>query len=137
MLILPADHLVRKALLWFGSIFLTLQLNAPPLVAQDAVVAEVQDAVVAKVADTLENEGAEEGEYIVATDLLPGSVAGLLRIPNLPDLAEGWSKTHLGQLLQDDAMQPYLESQRDQAIGYLNSISSKVGLNTKDLHSVC
>ncbi|MDB4331646.1 membrane or secreted protein [bacterium] len=136
MLILPADHLVRKALLWFGSIFLTLQLNAPPLVAQDAVVAEVQDAVVAKVADTLENEGAEEGEYIVATDLLPGSVAGLLRIPNLPDLAEGWSKTHLGQLLQDDAMQPYLESQRDQAIGYLNSISSKVGLNTKDLQDI-
>lgn len=85
---------------------------------------------------TAEELGADGKAYISATDLLPGSVAGLLRIPNLPELSSGWEKTNIGQLLQDEAMQPYLESQKDRAIGYLENISSKVGLKAKDLQDI-
>ena len=74
--------------------------------------------------------------YVPATDLLPGTIAGLVRIPNLPDLSEGWAKTNIGLLLQDESMQPYLESQKDRAIGYLENISSKVGLKAKDLQDI-
>ena len=83
-----------------------------------------------------ENTAADDKAYIAATDLLPGTVAGLLRIPDLPELSSGWEKTNIGQLLQDPAMQPYLESQKDRAIGYLENISSKVGLKAKDLQDI-
>lgn len=74
--------------------------------------------------------------YVPATDLLPKSVAGLLRIPDLPQLSEGWERTNIGRLLEDESMQPYLESQRDRAVGYLENISSKVGLKAKDLQDI-
>ena len=45
--------------------------------------------------DTAVEPGADEKAYISATDLLPGSVAGLLRIPNLPELSSGWEKTNI------------------------------------------
>ncbi len=83
-----------------------------------------------------QDNAAQEGAYVSAIDLLPGSVAGILRIPNLPELSEGWAKTNIGQLLQDDSMQPYLESQRDRAIGYLENISRKVGLKAEDLQDI-
>lgn len=77
-----------------------------------------------------------EDNYLPATNLLPGTLAGLVRIPNLPELSENWAKTNIGLLLQDESMQPYLESQKDKAIGYLENISSKVGLKAKDLQDI-
>ena len=120
MLILSTKQQALNAL---GCLFLIAMVLAEPSYSM------AQDVEKAKGSQTAEN-------YLVATELLPGSVAGLVRIPNLPQLSEGWAKTNIGLLLQDKAMQPYLESQKDRAIGYLENISSKVGLKAKDLQDI-
>ncbi|MBL6726150.1 MAG: hypothetical protein ISQ09_13790, partial [Rubripirellula sp.] len=120
MLILSTKQQALNAL---GCLFLIAMVLAEPSYSM------AQDVEKAKGSVTAEN-------YLVATELLPGSVAGLVRIPNLPQLSEGWAKTNIGLLLQDKAMQPYLESQKDRAIGYLENISSKVGLKAKDLQDI-
>lgn len=77
-----------------------------------------------------------ETEYVPAIDLLPASLAGLVRIPNIPRFGDAWAKTHFGQLMQDESMQPYLDSQRERAITYLESFGSKVGIRLRDLYEI-
>lgn len=74
--------------------------------------------------------------YVPAIEVLPDSLAGLVRIPNLPKFCEAWNKTHIGQLMEDEAMQPYIELQRDRVIDYVESFGSKVGLRPQDLYDI-
>ena len=78
----------------------------------------------------------EQGKYVPAIELLPDSVAGLVRIPNLPKFCEGWSRTHFGQLMEDESMKPYIDAQRERAISYLEGLGSKVGLRPQDLYDI-
>ena len=120
MLILSTNSRTQNTLQYL--LFICLIISVPtPSNAQESDPEKVQTA---------------DQTYVPATDLLPGTIAGLVRIPNLPDLSEGWAKTNIGLLLQDESMQPYLESQKDRAIGYLENISSKVGLKAKDLQDI-
>lgn len=120
MLILSTNSQTQNTLQYL--LFICLIISVPtPSNAQESDPEKVQTA---------------DQTYVPATDLLPGTIAGLVRIPNLPELSEGWAKTNIGLLLQDESMQPYLESQKDRAIGYLENISSKVGLKAKDLQDI-
>ena len=47
------------------------------------------------------------------------TIVWLISHLDLPQLSEGWERTNIGRLLEDESMQPYLESQRDRAVGYL------------------
>ncbi len=63
--------------------------------------------------------GNEQAKYVPAIQLLPDSVAGLIRIPNLPKFCDAYEKTHAGQLMDEESMQPFIEAQRARAKNYL------------------
>ena len=62
--------------------------------------------------------------YQSAIELLPDSVAGMVRIPNLPRFCEAWEKTSIGKLIDDEAMQPFIEAQRERAKNYLEAFDN-------------
>ncbi|MCH1441995.1 MAG: membrane or secreted protein, partial [Rubripirellula sp.] len=74
--------------------------------------------------------------YKPAVELLPDSVAGMVRIPNLPRFCEAWEKTSIGKLAEDEAMQPFLEAQRQRAKNYLEAFDNKVGVRPEDLYKM-
>ena len=122
-------------------IAICLWLGPPCLRAQE--VRETTQEETKTTAATEQDDATEQGTaagggdtYVPAIELLPGSLAGLVRIPNLPKFCDAWSKTHIGQLLDDESMQPYIDSQRDRAIDYLESFGSKVGLRPQDLYDI-
>jgi len=75
-------------------------------------------------------------EYVRATALLPDSTAGLIRIPDFPKFQNAWDQTHLGQLLDDPSMQPFVEAQRDRVKDYLQTIDNKIGIQLDDLSDI-
>jgi hypothetical protein len=81
-------------------------------------------------------EKAPVENYKSAIELLPDSVAGMVRIPNLPRFCEAWEKTSLGKLIEDEAMQPFIEAQRQRAKNYLEAFDNKVGVRPEDLYNV-
>ena len=81
-------------------------------------------------------ETAQSETYKSAIELLPDSVAGMVRIPNLPRFCEAWEKTSIGKLLDDEAMQPFIEAQRERAKNYLEAFDNKVGVRPEDLYDM-
>ena len=75
-------------------------------------------------------------EFTPAIRLLPDTVAGLVRIPDMPDACDAAGGTHLGQLLSSPPMQPFLDAQRDRARNFLQSVNNKVGLKARDFEDV-
>lgn len=90
--------------------------------------------VIAQQADALAGE--EQANYVPAIQLLPDSVAGLVRIPNLPKFCDAYEKTHAGQLMAEESMQPFIEAQRARAKNYLESIDNKIGIQLEDLYDI-
>lgn len=74
--------------------------------------------------------------FAPAIALLPDNVAGLVRIPNLPKLCTASKQTLIGQMLVDPAMESFVDSQRDRAKDYLESINNKVGVTAQELYDV-
>lgn len=79
---------------------------------------------------------AASGGYVNAIDVLPESLAGLARIPDLPKFCTAWKQTHAGELFDDPLMQPFIDAQRDRAKSYLQSLDNKIGLKLKDLYEI-
>ena len=75
-------------------------------------------------------------EYTSAIELLPDTVAGMVRIPNLPRFCEAWEETSIGKLIEDDAMQPFIKAQRKRAKNYLEAFDNKVGVRPEDLYDM-
>ena len=74
--------------------------------------------------------------YVPAIQLLPDTVAGLVRIPNVPRFCTAWKETHAGRLLKEDSMQPFIEAQRERAKNYLESVDNKIGIRIQDLYDI-
>ncbi|WP_146521326.1 membrane or secreted protein [Stieleria varia] len=74
--------------------------------------------------------------YIDAVDLLPESTAGIVRVPNLPTFCDAWKKTQFGKLVDDEAMQPFIEAQRKRAENLLDAVESPIGLRPNDLYDI-
>ncbi|MGI9473867.1 MAG: membrane or secreted protein, partial [Rubripirellula sp.] len=83
-----------------------------------------------------QQNAAAGANYVPAIELLPDSLAGLVRIPNMPRFCAAWEKTSIGQLFEDESMQPFIESQRSRAKNYLESFDNKVGLRPEDLYEI-
>ena len=60
----------------------------------------------------------------------------MVRIPNLPRFCEAWEKTSIGKLIDDEAMQPFIEAQRERAKNYLEAFDNKVGVRPEDLYEM-
>ena len=96
-----------------------------------------QDATDNAADDAVANAGAGGAAgYVPAIKLLPDTLAGLVRVPNVPDFCKAWHKTHLGQLVDDPAMQPFIDAQRERAEEYFDSLDNRVGLKPQDLYDI-
>lgn len=73
------------------------------------------------------------GGFTPAIELLPETIAGLIRIPDLPKFYAAFQETNLGRIKNDPAMQPFVEAQRDRIRNYLESANHRVGLRPDDL----
>ena len=116
---------------------------APSAFAQDAATAPVKETDAAKMSDTAEAEEKKPApekpggqKYLPAIELLPKSVAALVRIPNMPRFCTAFEKTHVGRLIEEESMQPFIEAQRARTKNYLESIDNKIGIRFQDLHDI-
>ncbi|WP_372722123.1 membrane or secreted protein [Novipirellula sp.] len=103
--------------------------------AQDAT-ENSADGVGANAAAANGGAGGAAAGYVPAIKLLPDSLAGLVRVPDVPDFCRAWDKTHIGQLFDDPAMQPFIDAQRERAENYLDSLDNRVGLKPQDLYDI-
>ena len=78
----------------------------------------------------------EGGQYVEAIRLLPETAAGVMRIPDLPDFCTAWKKTHIGMLIDEPSMQPFIDAQKARAENYLESIDNSIGLRPQDLYDI-
>ena len=79
---------------------------------------------------------ADANDYASAVSLLPASTAGVVRIPEMPAFCEAWKKTQIGQLLDSDDMQPFLDAQRDRASSYFDTLDRKIGVKPQDVYNM-
>lgn len=68
--------------------------------------------------------------------LLPRSTKGYLSVANPKQFDERWDKTQLGQMWNDDIMQPFVEDFRKQLQDEFGSVERKLGLKWDDLKGV-
>ncbi|QDT02515.1 hypothetical protein K227x_08930 [Rubripirellula lacrimiformis] len=129
---LPRRRAIRR------SVFVCLQVLAGILVASHSMSSSVvaQDAGIDAAAPDAVNGANPAIAYAPAISLLPDSVAGLVRVPDLPGFCKAWETTNMGRLLDDPAMQPFIEARRDRAKDYLQSLGNKVGLHLEDLYEI-
>jgi hypothetical protein len=81
-------------------------------------------------------EPSSNGQYVRATALLPASTAGLVRIPNFPKFQTAWKETHIGQLIDEPSMQPFVEAQRKRIEDELQQLDNKIGIRLEDLSEI-
>ena len=117
---------------FFRSRFLACLVLA--VVLGSAGAAETQQPEQGRISEPIER-GSDDG-YLSATELLPASVAGLVRIPDFPAFCESWDQTNFGKLMNDPLLEPFLEMQRERSQRYFESIDAKVGLKPRDLYDI-
>lgn len=104
-------------------------------------IACAQDAVTsgsAEKGERLEGQGGakDDAPYQAAIKLLPETVAGLVRVPDVPAFCKAFESTNVGRMIDDPKMQPFIESQRERAKNYLESVNNKIGIKLDDIYHI-
>ena len=68
--------------------------------------------------------------------LMPLTTRGYLSIDDINTLSLNWQQTQLGQLIQDESMQPFVEDLKRQLQSKLASMHDKLGLEIEDLQDI-
>lgn len=68
--------------------------------------------------------------------LMPLSTRGYASIGDINELCEKWNQTQMGQLVQDEAMQPFIEDLKNQLKRKITGLREKLGLEWSDLRGV-
>ncbi len=71
-----------------------------------------------------------------AEQLLPNTTKGFLAVGSIDQFRDAWNKTQLGQLMQDPAMQPFMDSLRQQMEQKWTQTHQKLGIGWEDLDGV-
>ncbi len=69
-------------------------------------------------------------------ELLPSTTVGYLSVKNVEQFRENWNRTQFGQLLDDPAMEPFVEDMRRKARNKFDRVTEDLGLTLKDLGDV-
>lgn len=72
-------------------------------------------------------------QYVPALRLVADTAAGVVRIPNVPELCEAWKTTTLASFAQDPVMQPFIELQRKRSEERVGALGFNVGLRPRDV----
>jgi hypothetical protein len=69
-------------------------------------------------------------------ELLPRSAKGYVSVANPADFDARWDKTELGQMFNDEVMQPFTESLKKQLQEKYHAVEEKLGITWEDLEGV-
>lgn len=72
-------------------------------------------------------------EFRPGWSILPDSTQGIVAVDDLPELLERWTRTSLAELQHDEAMRPFLETQREAIERELADAGLQAGLRFADL----
>jgi hypothetical protein len=68
--------------------------------------------------------------------LMSANARGFVSVPNLKTLQDNWHRSQMGQLVADEAMQPFVNDMRRQIERKLNGAREKLGLKVDDIKQV-
>jgi hypothetical protein len=68
--------------------------------------------------------------------IMSASSRGFLSVADAKTLQEHWNQTQMGQLVKDEAMQPFIQDMRQQIERKLSSTRQKLGLTIEDVRDV-
>ena len=74
--------------------------------------------------------------YVPAIKLLPDNIAGLVRVPDVPAFCKAFKTTNAGRMIDDPVMQPFIQSQRERAKSYLESLDNRIGVRMEDIYAI-
>ena len=119
----------------------TGEVDPAPQVSTEPEKAEkVVEAIQAAVADdaaVADNAAAAPVlNYMPAVDLFPKNTAGYVRIPNAPDFCKAGKQMHIGKLIDDPVMKPFIDAQKARAESYFDSLTDKIKLRPSDLYDI-
>ncbi len=89
--------------------------------------------VVAASSGSFGNSASDAQEYVPALNLIADTAAGVVRIPDVPDLCDAWKTTTLASLTQDPVMQPFIELQRKRSEERAGMLGFNIGLRPRDV----
>ena len=73
---------------------------------------------------------------IPSDQLMPPETRGFASVIDVNQLVENWHQTQLGQLVQDDAMRPFIEDMQKQLERKVSGVQDKLGITLSDLQYV-
>ncbi len=68
--------------------------------------------------------------------LMSHTTRGYASIGDIEELCEKWNQTQMGQLVQDEAMQPFIDDLKDQLKRKITGLRDKLGIEWSDLRDV-
>lgn len=75
-------------------------------------------------------------DYIPAMTLVPDTAAGVIRVPNVPDLVKAWKETTLYSLGNDPVMKPFIDFQKQRSELQTKTLGFDIGLRPQDILDV-
>ncbi len=79
----------------------------------------------------------EPAQAAVPSDALMSlTTRGYASIGNIEELCEKWNQTQMGQLVQDEAMQPFIDDLKNQLKRKITGLRDKLGIELADLREV-
>jgi hypothetical protein len=73
---------------------------------------------------------------VPSEQLMPAETRGYASVADVNLLLEHWNQTQLGQLVQDDAMRPFIEDMRRQFNDNVSTVKEKFGVTYADLKEI-
>lgn len=68
--------------------------------------------------------------------LMSHTTRGYASIGDIEELCEKWNQTQMGQLVQDESMQPFIEDLKDQLKRKITGLRDKLGVELSDLRDI-
>lgn len=69
-------------------------------------------------------------------ELLPSNTVGYLSVTNVDQFRQSWNRTQFGQLLDDPAMEPFVDDMRGKARKKFDRVTEDLGLTLEDLAEI-
>ena len=123
----PAKNRFRQHFSCLLSVLLAMLVSGSEALSSRAVAQQAAAAAPQAGAQT---------QYINATEVISGTAAGLIRIPDLPDFCDALEETHAGKLREEELVKPFFDAQRERLRNYLESVNNKIGVKPEDLYDI-
>jgi hypothetical protein len=118
---------------------MTAHNPASPLVAQIASTRNICAAIVILILSATGSLGpmaatpAAAQEYEPAISLVPDTAAGVVRIPSVPALCDAWKQTTLSALVNDPAMKPFVDAQKQFSEERTSTLGFNIGVRPREV----